>query len=127
MLGAGATELASTSDHDAYFYGTADEAAIWTRALTQAEIDSLYTAGVEGAGSGRDGLALGRGGRHLLGQGSAAGDRARRRRATCCRRWAAEVVWGPVVAAPSDPAEDTLVWMPLADCDGTSCSMPATT
>ena len=40
------------ADLDSWFYGTVDEAAVWTRALTQAEIDAIYTAGVEGAGAG---------------------------------------------------------------------------
>ncbi len=41
-----------SASNKTWFYGTADEAAVWTRALTQAEITSLYLSGIGGAADG---------------------------------------------------------------------------
>ena len=99
-----------------WLYGTVDEAAVWTRALSQAEIDAIYTAGVEGAGSGEMVLLSDGAGGTYWGKAPPRalepGDEGE-----VLTTLGGEVVWGTV--AGGDPASDTLVWMPLADSDGT--------
>ena len=105
----------SATDPD-WYYGTADEVAVWTRALTQAEIDALYNAGVEGAGEGEMALLSdGAGGTYwgqVPPQAMEPGDEGE-----VLKTSGGAVVWDS--APGGDPAEDALVWMPLADSDGT--------
>jgi hypothetical protein len=100
-----------------WFYGTADEVAVWDRALSLAEIEMLYASGVGGSPAGSEvlisdgtgGATWGKVGPQAIEPGSdgqvlqTVGD---------------HVAWA---AAPGgDPAADTKVWMPLVDSDGTS-------
>ena len=65
-IGYGTTEEDVPLAHffESWFYGSVDEAAVWTRALSADEIATLYTAGAEGGvGAGYVFTSDGAGGR----------------------------------------------------------------
>lgn len=117
-VGYAAVDYAAGDFVPGWFYGAADEAAVWSRALTSEEVATLYAGGTGSPGP----EAVGDGtifDRHVNAAAGIAPTKIQHPGGTTTflrgdGTWAA-----PSGGGGGDPALDTKVWMPLVDSDGT--------
>ena len=106
----------TTSTQGSWFYGTVDEAAIWTRGITAEEVATLYAGGTGSPGPDAvgDGTIFNR---HINTAADIDPTKLQHPGGTTSFL-RADGTWATPTGGGGDPADDTSVWMPLTSTVG---------